>query len=44
VSRPQVYRLIEYGLPFVRLHPRADLRFGPNDVAAWVEGRKAAST
>jgi excisionase family DNA binding protein len=43
VSRPQVYRLLDYGLPYIRLHPRSDLRFDRDDVAAWIETRKVVA-
>lgn len=37
VSRAQVYRYVDAGLPFVRLSGRV-LRFRPSDVQRWVDG------
>ena len=40
-SAPTIYRLVrEFGLPVVRFHPKADMRFDPEDAAAWLESRK----
>ena len=38
VSRSQVYRLLEQGLPYYRL---GDRRFNRDAVLAWLESRKA---
>jgi excisionase family DNA binding protein len=40
VSRPQVYRLCEQGLPFYRV---GDRRFDREAVLAWLEDRKVAT-
>jgi excisionase family DNA binding protein len=40
-SVPTIYRLVrEAGLPIVKLHDRADIRFDPDAVDAWLERRK----
>lgn len=38
VSRPQVYRLMEQGLPYFRV---GDRRFDRETVLAWLEDRRA---
>lgn len=39
-----IYRLVrEEGLPVVRLHKRADMRFAPEDAEAWLQSRKVSA-
>jgi excisionase family DNA binding protein len=37
VSRPTIYRLLDQGLPAIRLTPGGDRRFDRTDVLKWLD-------